>query len=552
MTGTRARLSTGKKLAFAGVFLAVLFLVAEGLVRTAGLGDPDALGGSPLEAQWVFPPLFRPTQDGSGYRPLDARLVDRLIPRAKAGAKRIFVFGESAVQGCGWSENGSFARALERRLDCMGPSGVTVVNCGVRAISARQVHFVERLLLERVKRSEGKLGPDDVFVFYVGNNEFLPINAERYREKNHGGLPFLVRFDRFCEHLHLYTAVKSFSRTLRSGLTPTLRSAGWPGMATTVEPLLRPEDVARGVDGHLAQVRAMVDEARAAGATPVLMTVATNAEWAGLEDPPEGWIARACGGKVPGDAAELRARLEAAEKAASEGIVRPGAVQLDRWRARLERAHVRRALGNVEGAKADFLEAYGADDPYHLRCLPPMNENVRKLAAELSVPLADADAAVARASKDGIPGYGLLYDQVHLDVRGAERVAEELHRALAAASLVPPFALDSADYLARRDALAGAAKDALLLDAWLGWGDDRSFFVNRAFDRYEVARAALDKKIDAGTASAEETIWAANGYALEVGGEEKARKLYAAARAKAPDLAPTIDANVGWLDARPR
>jgi hypothetical protein len=73
---------------------------------------------------------------------------------------------------------------------------------------------------------------------------------------------------------------------------------------------------------------------------------------------------------------------------------------------------------------------------------------------------------------------------------------------------------------------------------------------NRDLWKYHKGQQALAEKIGAGKATTEELVWAANGHALSVGGEARARELYARARELAPELAPVVETNVRWLDAR--
>ena len=77
--------------------------------------------------------------------------------------------------------------------------------------------------------------------------------------------------------------------------------------------------------------------------------------------------------------------------------------------------------------------------------------------------------------------------------------------------------------------------------------------------KYENLRDALDYpgddkkppgKLQNGTITPEELVWCANGHALCVGEEKRARELYEKARAARPELGPVIDANTKWLDAR--
>src|SRR5258708_6374389 len=148
----------------------------------------------------------------------------------------------------------------------------------------------------------------------------------------------------------------------------------------------------------------MVEEARAAGATPVLMTIATHLELAPEEEPEEGSLAKACGGPLPEEPVARRPTPEATP--------------------------------------------------------PPLARHV---------------------------------------AGSADRAAEQ--------------------------------HDSFAVDEWLGWNDDRGFLQVRDCWRYVNMRRALDEKITARKASPEELLWAANGYALEPGGDARARALYAQARA---------------------
>ena len=116
---------------------------------------------------------------------------------------------------------------------------------------------------------------------------------------------------------------------------------------------------------------------------------------------------------------------------------------------------------------------------------------------------------------------------------------------------MPPLADPEAYFVRRESALASAACDSLAVGDWLGWNNDHTFFANPDYDKYRNGRRALDVKIAAGQATPEELVWAANGYALEVDGERRARELYEQARVRAPGLAEVVANDLRWLDARP-
>jgi hypothetical protein len=181
-----------------------------------------------------------------------------------------------------------------------------------------------------------------------------------------------------------------------------------------------------------------------------------------------------------------------------------------------------------------------------------MNENVRRLAKELDVPLADGEQAIGRASDGGITGFSSFFDNVHFTPLGDERVAEEIDRALVEAKLAAEWK-DGGEWVSRRAAaLAAAPHDALDVREWIGWNGDKAFLADKNLWKLEQEREALEKKIGDGTATPEDLVWAANGWALTVGGEPRARELYARAKTAKPDLAAAVDANVAWLEARPK
>lgn len=95
--------------------------------------------------------------------------------------------------------------------------------------------------------------------------------------------------------------------------------------------------------------------------------------------------------------------------------------------------------------------------------------------------------------------------------------------------------------------------DTLDVTRWVGWNDDPQLVGSRDLWKYEAARKALDELIEKGSPRPEQLVWAANGYALEVGGEARARELYARAQqAGGPEVQAAVERDLAWLDARPQ
>jgi lysophospholipase L1-like esterase len=533
--------STAVKAGCSTALVFIIFALLELVARIAGGGDPNAFGGSKLQYQQIYPPLLRLVKDekGTRFRPRDPRLVDRPTPE-KAPPDRVFCFGESAVAGLGMAENASFSRALERDLRKLGEK-TTVTNVGIVALDSRQVQKCVEDCCAHQK--------PEVVVLHVGNNEFLETHARRATSSVKNDIDDFLR-----AHSKLYLTLwqkamegKTKNLTAATFNTGSLRQSEHE-LIKKKGVQVEPAEIAAAVATHLANMRKTIEIAKAAGARVILMTVAVNLEWAGSKDPEGGWLAKACGSLSQKDA------IEKLTKTIDDATTDP----VDRWEARYARACVRRALGDMKGALEDYQTA-SDQDPHLRRCLAAMNENMRALAKEENVTLVDGARLLADASKDGITGFDVLYDYVHFTPEGSERLGAALAQALLGDARAPELAklVDE-----RRALLASRTQDALEVEEYYGWNANRAMLADRDLWKYESGRDALDYqplgpndtkpqgKIQAGTATPEEIVWAANASALQVGGEAHARELYAKAKAAKPELGGVIEANLRWLDAR--
>lgn len=542
--------STKAKAVFSFILIVLVFGTLELGARIAGAGDPMQFGGSRLAYQHIYPPLFVETAKGV-WRPRDPRLVDRAIPKAQPPV-RVFCFGESAVAGLGMCENASFSRALERHLRKAGDDTV-VANVGIVALDSRQVQTCVKDCVKHQK--------PEVVVLHVGNNEFLELHAMKAIEASPGGKPAAMKVDELFSHSRLFLALKNRAEVARTAvLTTSTFSTASLRSRSDADPNSKSEDefirqkgvavtkaeIDEAVAKHLANMKKTIEIAKAGGAKVILMTVATNLEWQGSKDPAEGWLAKAVGGPLPATGPERDEKLKAASDALSKTAADESKTPIERWEARYELGLVRRALGDTKGAH-DELQRANDEDPHLRRCLSVMNENMRQLAKEEGCVLVDGEKILAAASKDGITGFDMLFDYVHFTPAGAER----LGAALAQALLGDAKAEQLQKQVQERDALlASRTSDALEVTEYLGWNDDRSILTSRDLWKYEKGRDALEKKIAQGTAKTEEIVWAANGHALCVGEEKRARELYEQAKKQRPDLASVIDANLKWMESR--
>lgn len=152
------------------------------------------------------------------------------------------------------------------------------------------------------------------------------------------------------------------------------------------------------------QLRRVVRLARASGLTPILATAASNLADMDPGLPP---------GAGPGERA-VYARFERAGREARRG-------------RKAEAAALYRAV-----AEARIPDNFG-------RATAEQNAVVRRVAEDEGVPLVDAEALFARASRLGVPGEDLFIDGQHPNFRGYALLAEAYAEALAAREGVALF-----------------------------------------------------------------------------------------------------------------
>ena len=149
MAGKRSSslISNGILLGASIVVTALLFGTLEGVLRLAGLGEPDASRTSRLKYQQIYFPTLIPDARPDGTEVLrtdDKRLPFQEILREKpANGYRVFTFGGSATAGLGYAPTVSFAHHLRQMLEAALPeSHVEVVNLGIVALDTVLVRLL--------------------------------------------------------------------------------------------------------------------------------------------------------------------------------------------------------------------------------------------------------------------------------------------------------------------------------------------------------------------------------------------------------------------------
>jgi tetratricopeptide (TPR) repeat protein/nitrate reductase NapE component len=300
-----------------------------------------------------------------------------------ANTVRIFLIGESAAKGYPQPRNLAMSSFLARMLeDLTTNSGkaIEVINLGTTAVAS----FPLVAMTEEAARYE-----PDYIIFYVGNNEFF--GAYGTASINSAGtLPtWALPAMRFMRGLAVVQALDGALSALGTGAPEENRTL-MEEMIGQVS--IAPDSPLRATAAsHLrAHLEAMIREAKAAGATPIVCTTASNES-----------------GLAPlGDGADARARFE--------------------------RAQALFAAGDVSGAREAFLEARDLDTmPW--RPTRATEQAIRDAAASGGALLCDIAAEFRARDTSGAVGWEFLDDHVHLTVRGQAEAARLMVEAIASA-----------------------------------------------------------------------------------------------------------------------
>ena len=428
---TASALSPGRRRLFSAILAVVvpacLLGALEAGLRVGGYGESPHFARRAMlasgatvwrENRGCTVPFFSPAL---ARRPQPFRLPERKAP----GTYRVFVLGSSAAMGDP-EPSFSLARVLSAMLEAAWPGQrFEVVNAGITAINSN--------LLRRYAADCAELEPD-LFIVYEGHNEVIgPFGPA-------GVFAPFLQSDRaidFAVWLKGTRTGQLFSAALRAATGRRGAPAEWGGM----QMFLRQQITAD--DPRLATVRrhfrdnllAIAGCANRTGATTLLCTVLTNQR----DFAP--FLSQHRSGLSPDDLARWQANFAAAEKAEirndhqAAGQAYRAALALDDRYAELWFRLGRLALATGRDDEArPFLQRALDLDTLRFRADSQLNDTIRDLgkAAQPGLTVVDLAADLGAASPHGLPGDELLYEHVHLTLRGTYAVARDLFPRIAA------------------------------------------------------------------------------------------------------------------------
>ncbi|MFM8365200.1 MAG: hypothetical protein ACKOAS_08640 [Verrucomicrobiota bacterium] len=413
MTNTKLWLFRGITLSLP---LAVLGL-AELVLRLFGWGGYPAwireAGKLPSGAAvcMVEPAASKPYFFANPNRPGYAEQSNFEMPKPP-DTLRIFLIGESAAKGYPQPRNLSMGSFLREMLAAARPDKtIEVVDLGTTAVASFPLVYQVREAL--------RFSPD-LFILYVGNNEFF--GAYGTGSINSSGTlpPAALRILRVARGLALVQALDALVHR-KADENRSLMEQMIGRISIPADSPLR-DAAARNLRQNLDT---MLREIRAAGVPALVCTTASN----------ESGMAPV-GRDAQEGAGQFRTLLQEAEAAMPANPAQ--AVELLRKAVSLapELAGIRFRLGKALAASGDkpaareaFLEARDLDTmPW--RPVSGTEQAIRDAALEAGVPLCDIAAKFREADPAGATGWELMDDHVHLSLAGQQKAAGAMVEAL--------------------------------------------------------------------------------------------------------------------------
>ena len=363
-------------------------------------------------------PFFSPAL---ARRPEPFRLPARKAP----GTYRVFVLGSSAAMGDP-EPSFSLARVIEVMLRAAWPQQrFEIVNAGITAINS---HLV-RPFADDCARLE-----PDLFIVYEGHNEVIgPFGPA-------GVFAPFLRSERAIRLAIWLQGTRTGQLCSRIGRALAGRGgapAGWGGMQMFLDRQIEADDPRLDAvrDHFRGNLLAIANAGHRAGATTFLCTVLTN------ERDFAPFFSRHRRGLSEADLSRWQADFTAGgnaerqgDPAAAERAYRAALAIDDRY-AELPFRLGRLALAAGRGPEArESLQRALDLDTLRFRADARLNGVIRGLGGVGRPDLAVVDLAgdLAANSRDQVPGDELLYEHVHLNLRGTYEAARDLFPRIAA------------------------------------------------------------------------------------------------------------------------
>lgn len=387
---------------------------------------------------------------GGAVRESGTSLESAFVTPKPPGTFRVFLVGASFVRGWPHTPGLTSAAFLERGLEAAWPDRVVeVINLGTTAVASFPVL---RMTMEALDQQP------DLIVACTGHNEFF--GAAGVASLHAGRSPGMIRLAHWTRSLALTQALSAAIRGEpkeqgdRAALIERMAAQSHIGPD---DPLRA--QAAENLATHLGQI---VAACQARGVPLVLCTLPSNErDLAPVgEDPPTpvSEDQRARFDRFIAAAQAAQAALTSESATALEQLHQAAAIHANHAGLQYLLAQALEADGDARAAAHAYRRARDLDSmPW--RATTRMNEAIRKIASDSSVPLADLEMCFDQHGVHPAAGWDLMDDHVHPSVRGQALVAYGIIQALAAAPEACRISQDKLDALGTLDDWVAASGD---------------------------------------------------------------------------------------------
>ncbi|MDP4173933.1 MAG: hypothetical protein Q8933_08195 [Bacteroidota bacterium] len=308
---------------------------------------------------------------------------------------RVFVLGESSAAGYPYTPAASFSKYLKKRLEILYPSmKIEVINIAMTAINTYALRDMFPGVLDQ---------KPDLILIYTGHNEYygaLGIGSMEYLGSNPKLVNFVLKLNRFKTVELLRNVIGSLINTFTS------KKQSGESNGTLMSRIVKDQYIAyqskqykAGINQFESNMKDILQMAKEKKVPVILGTLASN-----LKD--QAPFISTNGGGYP-EASKI-----------------------------FKQAQEKYNSGNIHEAEVLFRKAKDLDE-LRFRAPEDINREIKNLAKEFSLPIAEIDSAFNKLSPGGIVGDNLMTDHLHPTLKGHEIMSEMFFAAMKKNNLLP-------------------------------------------------------------------------------------------------------------------
>lgn len=310
---------------------------------------------------------------------------------------RIFVLGGSTTAGFPYGNNLTFPRILHRRLcDTFPEKRIEVVNMAMTAINSyTMLDFLDEILCQ----------DPDLLLIYAGHNEYFGAMGVASMEslgRNRFFVRLALRFQRYKTYLLIQNSIRSFLHTVGQRFTKTTEN---DPMKTMMSRIARDQSIPYGSPVYQqgkrqfeSNMRDILKKATDVGLPVVLSELVSNV------------------------------RDQAPFGSDRSG---PSASEI------FQKARILEKNGRYKEARIAYYHAKDLD-VIRFRAAEDINNVIKTLAGEFSLPIVPMRAVFESASPHGLIGKSLMYEHLHPRRSGYFLMADAIYSTLRNNGMVEP------------------------------------------------------------------------------------------------------------------